>query len=83
MDDTDEDALDDSIYEVFETPRKRLNMSLEMVGVSPVNLHGAPQRIHATSTKQKLGKVVDKYKSTIAEAYDVSKDILDTSDSVF
>ena len=42
MDDTDEDALDDSIYEVFETPKKRLNTSLEMVGVSPVNLHGAP-----------------------------------------
>ena len=83
MDDTDEDALDDSIYEVFETRRKRLNTSLEMVGMSPVNLHGAPQHIHATSTKQKLGKVLDKYKSTIAEAYDVSKDILDISDSVF
>ena len=33
--------------------------------------------------QQKLDKVVDTYKSTITEAYDVSKDVLDTSDSVF
>ena len=69
--------------EVEETPRKRLNKSLETVGVSPVNLHGALQHSRATSAKQKLDKVVDKYTSTIAEAYNVSKDVLDTSDSVF
>ena len=73
MDDTDEEALDDATYEVYKTPRKRLNTSLETVGVSPVNLHGVPQHSHATSAKQKLGKVVDTYESTIAEAYDVSK----------
>ena len=83
MDDIDEDALDDATYKVYETPRKRLNMSLETVGVSPVNLHGVPQHSRATSAKQKLDKVVDKYTSTIAEAYNVSKDVLDTSDSVF
>ena len=42
MDDTDEDALNDATYEVYETPRKRLNTSLETVGVSPLNLHGVP-----------------------------------------
>ena len=73
MDDTDEEALDDATCEVYKTPRKRLNTSLETVGVSPVNLHGVPQHSHATSAKQKLGKVVDTYESTIAEAYDVSK----------
>ena len=36
-----------------------------------------------TSVKQKLDKVVNMCKSTIAEAYNVSKDVLDTSDSVF
>ena len=83
MDDTDVDALDGAAYKMYETPRKRLNKSLETVGVSPVNLHGALQHSRATSAKQKLDKVVDKYTSTIAEAYNVSKDVLDTSDSVF
>ena len=83
MDDIDADALDDAAYKMYETPRKRLNTSLETVGVSPVNLHGVPQHSRATSAKQKLDKVVDKYTSTIAEAYNVSKDVLDTSDSVF
>ena len=75
VDDIHEGALDDATYQVYEIPRKCLNMSLEMVSV--------PQHSHATSTKQKLDKVVDIYKSTITEAYYVSKDVLDTSDSVF
>ena len=53
-------------------------MTLETVGVSPENLHGVPQHSHATSAKQKLDKVVDTYKITIAEVYDVSKDVLNT-----
>ena len=83
MDDIDEDALDDATYEVYETPRKRLNASLERDGVSPVNLHGVLQDSSARSAQQKLDKVVDTYKSTIAEAYDVRKGMLDTPDSVF
>ena len=52
--------------------------------MSPVYLHGAPQHSRATSAKHKLDKVVDTYKSTASEAYEVSKDVLDTSDtSVF
>ena len=90
MDDTDEDALDDATNEVtYEvdgrcnvwnliTTRKRPNTSLETVSGSPVKLHGVRQHSRATSTKQKLDKVVDTYKSTIAEAYNVSKDVLDT-----
>ena len=54
MDDIDENALDDATYKLFETPRKRLNKSLGMVGVSPVNLHSVLQHNHATSAKQKL-----------------------------
>ena len=83
MDDIDEDALDDATYEVYETPRKRLNASLERDGVSPVNLHSVLQDSSARSAQQKLDKVVDTYKSTIAEAYDVRKGMLDTPDSVF
>ena len=75
MDDIHEDALDDATQKVYETPRTRLNMSLETVDVSPVNLHGVPQHSRATSTNQKLDKAVDMYKSTIAEAYNVIKDV--------
>ena len=78
IDDIYEDALDDATYEVYETPRKRLNTSLEMVGVSPISLHGVPQHSCTTSAKKRLDKFVDMYKSTITEAYDVSKDVLDT-----
>ena len=53
MNDIDEDALDDATYKVYETPRKRLDTSLETVGVSPVNLHGVPQHSRATSAKRK------------------------------
>ena len=83
MYDIDENALDDATYEVYETPRKHLNMSLETVSMSPVNLDGVPQHSCATSAKQKLDKVATMYKSTITEVYDVSKDVLYTSDSVF
>ena len=34
-------------------------------------------------TKHKLDKVVETYKRTIAKAYGVNKDVLDTIDSVF
>ena len=77
MDDIDEDALD-AMYKVYGTLRKCLNTSLETVGMSPVNLHDVLQHSPATSAKEKLDKVIDMYKSTTAEAYDVSRDVLDT-----
>ena len=43
MGDIDEDALDHATCEVYQTPRKSLNTSLETVDVFPVNLHGVPQ----------------------------------------
>ena len=58
MDDIDENVLDDATCEVYETTRKRLNTSLETVGVSPVNLYGVlqhnrivPQATSRNSTK--------------------------------
>ena len=65
MDDFDEDALDDATYKVYETPRKRLNTSLETIGVCPVDVHGVLQHSHATSTEQKLDKVVEQIKATL------------------
>ena len=82
-DDIDEDA-DDATYEEFETPRKRLNTNLEMVGISPVNLHSVPQHSRSASAKQKLEKVMDVYKSSLAEAYNVDEDkMCEKNDSVF
>ena len=51
MGDIDEDALDHATCEVYQTPRKSLNTSLETVDVSPVNLHGVSQysRLQAPS----------------------------------
>ena len=82
IDDIDE-APNDAMYDVWETPRKRLNTSLETIGISPVNLHGVPQHSRAKSARQKLDKVVSTYKSNISEAYEVNKGLLDDSDSVF
>ena len=76
-------ALDDTTYNVHSTPKKRLNISLETIDVSPVKLHSVAQHSRSTSAQKKFDQVIDSYKSTIAEAYNVSKNVLDTSDSVF
>ena len=41
MDNIDEGILDNAMCKVYGTSRKRLSMSLEAVGMSPVNLHVA------------------------------------------
>ena len=57
VDNIDEDTLDDVTYKVYETPWKRLNTSLEMVGKSPINLHGVPRNCRATYKHQtEIGK---------------------------
>ena len=83
MDDIDEVALDDTTYKVHSTPKKRLNISLETIDVSPVKLHSVAQYSRSTKAQKKLDKVIDSYKNTIAEAYNVSMNVLDTSDSCF
>ena len=76
-------SKNDVTYKHFETPRKRLNTTLGMVGVSPVNLHSVPQHSRTGSAKQKLEKVIDVYKSSLAEAYNVKEDdICDNSDTM-
>ena len=58
VDDIDENTLDDAMYEVYQTPTKCLNTSLELAGMCLANLHGVPQD---TSAKQKLDRVVNTY----------------------
>ena len=47
-------------------------MTLENIGVSPVNIHGVAQHSHASNAKSKLKKVLNVYKENISSAYNVS-----------
>ena len=62
----------DDYFLLCESPKKKLNLTLESIGVSPVNIHGAAQHSHASNVKGKLKKVLNVYKEDISAAYDVS-----------
>ena len=47
----DKSASDDDFL-LYESPKKKLNSTLESIGVSPVNIHGGVQ--HSTASMQKL-----------------------------
>lgn len=81
--DTEETSMDDTTYKVHSTPIKSLNISLETIDVSPVKLHSVAQHSRSTKAQKILDKVTDSYKNTIAEAYNVSMNVLDTSDFFF
>ena len=43
----------------YESPKTKLNSSLETIGVSSVNIHGVAQHSHASNTKGKLKKILN------------------------
>ena len=43
--------IEDDSAEYEESPRKKLNTSLESVGVSPINVHAVPQHSRPTRAK--------------------------------
>ena len=43
----------------YESPKTKLNSSLETIGVSSVNIHGVTQHSHASNTKGKLRKILN------------------------
>ena len=55
--------------EVGAPPKKKLNLTLESIGVSPVNIHRVAQHSHASNVKGKLKKVLNVYKENISAAY--------------
>ena len=67
----DELASDDDFLQ-YESPRKKLNSTLESIGVSPVNIHGVAQHSRTSNAKDKLKKVLNVYKENISSAYNVS-----------
>ena len=67
----DELASDDNFL-LYESPKKKLDLTLESTGVSPVNIHGVTQHSCASNVKGKLKKVLNVYKENISSTYNVS-----------
>ena len=64
-------ASDDDFL-LYESPKKKLKLTLESIGVSPVNIHGVVQNSHASNAKSKLKKVLKEYKENISASYTFS-----------
>ena len=60
----DELASDDD-FRLYESPKKKLNSTLESIGVSPINIHGVAQHSRASNAKGKLKKVFNVYKEKV------------------
>ena len=67
----DELAPDDDFL-LYGSPKKKLNSTLENIGVFPVNIHGVAQHSDAPNTKGKLKKFLNVCKENISAAYNVS-----------
>ena len=65
----------------WETPRKKLNTSLDTMGISAVHLHVVAPNSWASTAKNKLDRAVEVLK-TSSDAYVVSTDQLASSESV-
>ena len=52
------------------------------MGISPVHLHGVAQHSWASTAKNKLDRAVEVLKTSMSDAYVVSTDQLDSSESV-
>ena len=55
--------------------QQKRNLTLNCIGVSPVNIHGVAQHSHASNAKGKLKKVLNVHKDNISAAYNVSDNI--------
>ena len=62
---TDDDFL------LSESPKEKLNSTLESIAVSPVNIHGAAQHNCTSNAKGKLKKILNVFKEKISDVYNV------------
>ena len=67
-----DELVSDDNFLLYESPKKKINSSLESIGVSPINIHGVAQHSRASNAKGKLKKVLNVYKEDICAAYNVS-----------
>ena len=58
-----------SVFVEYESTKKKLNSTLESIGVSPVNISGVTQHSHTWNAKGKLKKVLNVCKENIFAAY--------------
>ena len=68
INDGDIDERDEPDDLLCAAPKKRLNTSLEIMGISPVNLHGIAQHSRALSARAKLKKLVGTLKTIISKS---------------
>ena len=61
----------DFIYEHLETSKKKLNLSLESIDVSPVVLKGVAEHSRVPSAKRKLGQAMVKLRDDLSTVYKV------------
>ena len=64
-------ASDDDFL-LYESPKKKLNSTLENIGVSPVNTLGVSQHSRGSNEKCKMKNFLNVYKENISVAYNVS-----------
>ena len=55
-----------------ESPKKKVDLTLASIGVSPVNIHGAAQHSCASNAKGKFKNVLNVYKKDISTAFNIS-----------
>ena len=67
----DELASDDDFL-LHESPKKKLNSTLESIEVSPVNIDGVAQHSHASNGKVKSKKALNVHKENISVTHNVS-----------
>ena len=67
-----DELASDGDFLLYESPKNKLNLTLESTGVSPVNIHGVAEHICASNGKGKLKKVLNVYKENFSAAYNIS-----------
>lgn len=64
------DATDDDFQQCV-TPKRKANISLDTMDISPIVLHGVAQHSRVVCAKRKLDKAVDHLRSNLSGAYNV------------
>ena len=66
-----DELASDNHFLLYESPKMKLNLTLESTGISPINIHGVAQHGRASNANGKLKKVLNVYKENISTAYNV------------
>ena len=56
---SEKELASDDNFLLYESPKKKLNSTLESIGVFPVNIHGVAQHSSNSNAKGKLKKVLN------------------------